>query len=130
MKPDSAFSCLLSNEVQPPKDISIISPIKGHPVSLTEISNRAEKVKRNLMVNEQERHYIVNLAKYCKSKQWYLQQHVRITTSKCKRVLIKPTTSPTKAIRGILHYNGDYQNAMMRQGLQDEKQITTMYEKT
>ncbi len=131
VKPDSAFFCLLSNEKHPQKENAIISPIKEHPVSLTEIFNRAERVKRNLMVDEQKK------TKYCqcniikkqsKCKQWYLQRHIRITASKCKRALIKPTTNPTKAIREILHYNGDYKSAMMKQGLEDEKQITTLYE--
>ena len=63
VKPHSGFFCLLSNEVQPQKDNSIISPIKEHPVSLKEIFNRAEKVKRNLMVNEQERQNIANATK-------------------------------------------------------------------
>jgi hypothetical protein len=129
VKPDSAFFCLLSNEKHPQKENAIISPIKEHPVSLTEIFNRAERVKRNLMVDEQKRQNIANATKkQSKCKQWYLQRRIRITASKCKRALIKPTTSPTKAIREILHYNGDYQSAMMKQGLEDEKQITTLYE--
>ncbi|CAB3984070.1 Transposon Tf2-9 poly, partial [Paramuricea clavata] len=78
---------------------TIIFPIKEHPVSLTQIFNRAERVKRNFIVDEQD-----------------------------KRALLKPTTSPTKAIREILPYNGDYQRTMMKQGLEDEKSITKHYE--
>ncbi|CAB4022385.1 Transposon Tf2-9 poly, partial [Paramuricea clavata] len=116
--PNCGFVCLLSDEKldQNKSTGTIISPIKEHPVSLTEIFNRAERVKRNLIVDEQERTNITNATKkQSKSKEWYLHRHVRITASKCKRALLKPTTSPSKAIREILHYNGDYQSTMIKQ---------------
>jgi hypothetical protein len=130
--PNCGFVCLLSDEKLDQKESTgtIISPIKEHPVSLTEIFNRAERVlKQNLVVDEQERTNITNATKkQSKSKEWYLHRHVHITASKCKQALLKPTTSPTKAIREILHYNGDYQSTMMKQGLEDEKSITKLYE--
>ncbi|CAB4022484.1 Transposon Tf2-9 poly [Paramuricea clavata] len=89
--PNCGFVCLLSDEKLDQKESTgtIISPIKEHPVSLTEIFNRAERVKQNLIVDEQERTNITNaMKKQSKSKEWYLHRHVRITASKCKQALL------------------------------------------
>jgi len=58
VKPNCGFFCLISNEKLDPNKTEIISPIKEHPVSLTEILNRAKRIKRNLMVSAQERENI------------------------------------------------------------------------
>lgn len=128
VKPNCAFFCLLSDE-KLPTGREIISPVKEHPVSLNEIMNRASRVKRKLMVSDTERE---NIAKKTKTQsncdEWYLHRKVRITASKCKRAIQKNTTSPTKAMQEILHYNNNYQSEMMKQGLKDEKKILRVYE--
>jgi len=57
-------------------------------------------------------------------------RRVRITASQSKRALIKPSTSPAKAMKEILHYNNQYQSNKMKQGLKDEKRIIWQYENT
>ena len=59
---------------------------------------------------------------------WFEHRCVRITASQSKRALIKPSTSPTKAAKEILHYNNQYQSNKMKQGLTDEKKIIWIYE--
>ena len=51
-----------------------------------------------------------------------------MTASKCKRAILKPSTSPSKAMSEILNYNKQFQSHQMKQGLRDEKAITKMYE--
>ena len=55
VKPNCGFFCLLSDEKLDQNKNDIISPIKEHPVSLTDIFDRAKRIKRNLMVSDQER---------------------------------------------------------------------------
>ena len=52
----------------------------------------------------------------------------RITTSKCHQIAsLKPTTSPTKALREILQYDKPYQSEAMKDGLQKECEIEKLY---
>ena len=130
VKPDCAFFYHLSDEKLPGEEYKIISPIKEHPVSLNEILNRAARVKENLAVTDAEREKIANLTKtQSKCQQWYEYRRVRITASKCKRAILKPSTRATKAMKEILHYNVQYQSSMMQQGPQDEKKNFKLYEK-
>lgn len=81
------------------------------------------------MVSDQERQNIAKITKnQSKSHEWYSYRRVRITASKCKRAVLRPTASPTKAMKEILHYNKQYQSVMMQQGLKDEKMILKLYE--
>lgn len=129
VKPNCGFFCLLSDEKLHQNKNEIISPIKEHPVSLAEIFDRAKRVKRNLMVSDQERQNIALATKAQSNCQaWFEHKRVRITASQSKRALIKPCTSPTKAMKEILHYNNQYQSNKMKQGLKDEKKIIWLYE--
>ena len=129
VKPNCGFFCLLSDERLDQNKTEIISPIKQHPVSLTEIFDRAKRIKRNLMVSDQERENIALATKAQSNCQaWFEHRRVRITASQSKRALIKPSTSPTKAMKEILHYNNQYQSNKMKQGLKDEKKIICLYE--
>ena len=139
-KPNCGFFYLLSNEKvnKEPDDSSyelpgqlhdIISPIKEHPVSLDEIKLRMEKIKKKLCVSEQERDRIATETKRQSScTEWFTHRRVRITASKCKRAILKPSTSPLKAMSEILNYNKQFQSHQMKQGFRDEKAITKMYE--
>ena len=74
------------------------------------------------MVSDQERENITLATKAQSNCQtWFEHRHVCITASQSKRALIKPSTSPTKAMKEILHHNSQYQRNKMKQGLQDEK---------
>ena len=99
VKPNCGFFCLLSDEKLDQNKNDIISPIKEHPVSLTDIFDRAKRIKRNVMVSDKERQNIA-LATKAQSNCQALFEHrrVRITASHSKRALIKPSTSPTKPL--------------------------------
>ena len=129
VKPNSAFFCLLSDEKLDQNKNEIIFPIKEHPVLLTEIFDRAKRIKRNLMDSDQERQNIALATKaQSNCQEWFEHRRVRITASQSKRALIKPSTSPTKAMKEILHYNNQYQSNKMKQGLKDEKKIIWLSE--
>ena len=129
LKPNCAFFFLLSDEKLYQTKNEIISPIKENPVSLTEIFDRAKRIKRNLMVSDQERWNISVATKSQSNCQaWFAHRRVRITASQCKRAILKLSTSPTKAMKEILHYNKQYQSNKMKQGLKDEKKILRLYE--
>jgi hypothetical protein len=125
---DCGFSKIMSRE-KPKTAEHIISPPKAQPVSIDEIYQRAEKVKKNLFVSDAERNMISNKTQQqSKTKLWNEYRKYRITASKCKRALQNPTTSPTKAISEILHYKTNFQTQKMRQGLEDECKILKLYE--
>ena len=130
VKPNCAFYYLMSNEKSSVKEYELISPIKQHPVSLNEIIDRTKRVKRNLTVTDREREMIANRTKsQSNCQEWYEHRRVRITASKCKRAILRPSTSPTKALREVLNYNDQYQSWQMKQGLIDEKRILKNYER-
>ena len=120
------FFYLLSNEKvnKEPDDSScelpgqlhdIISPIKEHHVSLDEIKLRVEKIKKKLCVSEQERDRIATETKRQSScTEWFAHHRVRITASKCKRAVLKSSTSPSKAMSEILNYNKGFQSHQMK----------------
>jgi len=109
VKPNCRFFCLLSDEKLDQNKNAIISPIKEHPVSLTEIFDRAKRIKRNLMVRDQDRQNIALAPKAQSNCQaWFEHRRVRITASQSKRALIKPSTSPTKTMKETLQYNSSY----------------------
>ena len=132
VRPNCGFYYLLSDvkKDEEKKSIEIISPIKEQPVSLQTILMRAEKIKKNLMVTENERQKIFTKTKsQSNCQEWFLHRKIRITASKCKRALVRPKTSPTKAMGEILQYNQRFQSNKMRQGLEDERKILQLYEK-
>ena len=63
-----------------------------------------------------------------KSSMWFAHRSPRSTASKCKRALMKETTSPSKAMREIL-YNSSYQSEHMRDGIESESEIIKQYSK-
>lgn len=129
VKPNCGVFCLLSDEKLDRNKNAIISPIKEHPVSITGSFDRAKRITRNLMVSDQERQNIALATKAQSNCQaWLEHRRVRITASQSKRALIKPSTSPTKAMKEILHYNNQCQSNNMKQGMKDEKKIIWLYE--
>ena len=61
---------------------------------------------RNLMVSDQDWQDIVLATKAQSNCQaWFQRRRVRIAAFQSKRALIKPSTSPTKVVKKILHYN-------------------------
>ena len=104
----------LSNVVERREDLrhheasvtQIISPVKEHPLSLSEINNRCERVKRNLFKTKEE---IVKIESQTRQQsacqEWYKHRFGRVTASKSYRVGCnhKADTSPTKIIKEVSH---------------------------
>ena len=109
--------------------VDLISPIKYHPVPLKEIHTRCEKVKKALFVNEEKAKAIeVQTRNQSASQEWYLQRKFRITASKSYRcAALKPSTSPTKALREVLGYNDNYASEAMKAGISKEQEIISQY---
>lgn len=122
------FYSILSKEPLCPSSL-IVSPIKEQPMSLEEIHAKAKRIKSNLFVGEKERELISRATKnQSDCQKWFEHRKTRITASKCKRVLQRPDTSPTKAVKEILHLNDNFQSNYMKQGLTDEANIIKSYE--
>jgi hypothetical protein len=110
-------------------DSDLLSPVREHPVSLKDLKNRCEQVKRKILVGEVE---IESIEKSTRGQSneslWFFHRKKRITASKCHRVAsLRDSTSPTKTIREVLHYNTAYQSQSMKEGLMKEEDILKDY---
>ena len=102
----------------------LTSPDKSNPLSLNEISAKAERVKKRLFDSASNVEAIE-----CKTRDqhnsmlWYNVRKPRITASQGKRCLLKGNTSPTKAISEVLMYKPRVQTCHMRKGIEMEPMI-------
>ena len=88
---------------------NIISPAKEQPISLHEIHERANIIKKKLFVDANERKRINEATKKLSgSQKWFEVRKIRMTASKCKRAIQRPTTGPTKAMIDILHLKDNF----------------------
>ena len=87
----------------------IISPVKEHPISLQEIHNRCERIKRSLFKTEDE---IVESQTRTQFAQQEVYKHRfgRVTASESHRVgcTHKVGTSPSKIIKEVLYSDNNY----------------------
>lgn len=87
----------------------IISPVKEHPISLQEIHNRCERIKRSLFKTEDE---IVESQTRTQFAQQEVYKHRfgRVTASESHRVgcTHKVVTSPSKIIKEVLYSDNNY----------------------
>lgn len=103
-------------------------PCNG-PLSLLEIKEKAERVKKRLFQSSGDRDEIEKLTRDQKQSQlWYTIRKTRITASKAKQCLIKETASPTKTIATILQYKSNIQTWTMKEGIEWEPKIISKYE--
>ena len=110
--------------------IQIISPAKQHPVSLHEINNRCERIKRNLFKTEEEIADIESKTRpQSACQEWYKHRFGRVTASNSYRVGCnhRADTSPTKIIKEVLNYNKAYQSQAMKNGLDNEHLVIEKY---
>ena len=116
---ECGFFNILSQDKHPSKVLmettttttNIISPPKEQPISLQEIYERANRLKKKLFVDANERERIKEETKQqSESLEWFEVRKIRITASKCKRAIQRPTTSPTKAMIDILHLKDNFQS--------------------
>lgn len=111
-------------------NVDLLPPVKEHPVSISTLRERCQEVERKLNISESEIYDIERMTRGQSNNTWYSQRRVRITASKCHRVAaMKESTSPTKAVQEILHYNTPYQSQSMKQGLEQETSILENYKK-
>ena len=108
----------------------IISPVKENPVSLHEIHQRCERIKKGLFKTEDEIadiEYQTRRQSAC--QEWYNHRFGRVTASKSYRVGCshKVGTSPTKIIKEVLNYGSNYQSSAMRDGLKNEQLVIDGY---
>lgn len=107
----------------------MISPIKNHPASLHDILSKAESIMDRIRVDDEKAREIEECTRdQSQSSMWFAHRAPRITASKCKRALMKETTSPSKAMGEIL-YNSNYQSEHMRDGIKSEAEVIKEYSK-
>ena len=99
----------------------LTSPDKSNPMSLNEISAKAERVKKRLFDSENNCETIESKTRdQHNSMLWYNVRKPRITAKIC---LLKENTSPTKAISEILMYKPRVQTCHMKKGIEMEPTI-------
>ena len=102
----------------------LVSPEKLHPMSVHEISFKADKVKQRLFNSGQEQEEIEKATRdQHTSILWYNIRRPRITASQTKSCLLKDATSPTKAISEVLMYKPSIQTRLMKEGIEMEPKI-------
>lgn len=109
LNPNCGFYKVLSSKILHQKS-HIIFPNKEHALSLEEIYSKAKRIRKNIFVEERKREQISLLTKkQSECLEWFEHSRVRITASKCKRTIQKPTTSPAKAVKEILQCTNKFQ---------------------
>ena len=105
-----------------PFHLGCISPFSALPPGSSEIKEKAIRVKRKLTFNENKIQLVEKKTRLqSQDSNWYLYRKGRITASKCKRVAsLKPTTSPSKALKELLLCDRVPQTSAMLQGLESE----------
>ena len=75
--------------------------------------NKADAIEEFITVDYDKIKEIENSTRdQSKSTRWFSERTPRTTASKCKRALLKETTSPTKAMKEILGYNKHYESIL------------------
>ena len=124
------YSTTVTEETPQPSKWDIVSPIKTVPLSMLDIAQKSLRSKTRLYDSIKDRNDITEATKEQHlTRTWYDVRKLRITASKCKRCLIRPTTSPTKAISEVLMYNDRAPTKAMKEGIEAESRIISEFEK-
>ena len=87
---------------------SIVSPVKEQPMSLKDITEKGVRAKQRIMKSSKDREAIAKETLGQQScRVWYDVRQRRITASQCKCCILRPTTSPTKAVEEVLLYGAN-----------------------
>ena len=109
-------------------NIENFSPLSGGS-TLPQIKDACVAVKRKLSFSDDEIDIVEKktpLQSNCAD--WYRFKRGRISASKCKRVAsLKPSTSPTKALKEVMGYSEIPQTTAMREGLEKEDEIAQVF---
>ena len=85
-------------------------------------------VKRKLNFTNDEVNIVEKKKLQSQCAEWFQYKKGRISASKCKRIAsLKPTTSPTKALKEVMGYKRIPQTAAMREGLEKEEEIAQCF---
>ena len=91
------------NDIPSKWDIVSLSPTKCAPRSMTDIKEKVLRSRGRIYNSVKERNESAQETKgQHETKTWSDVRKPCITASQCKRCLLKPTTSPTKAISDVL----------------------------
>ena len=108
--------------------IENFSPLPGGS-TLLQIKDACVAVKRKLSFSDDEIGIVekkTRLQSNCAD--WYRFKRGRISASKCKRVAsLKPSTSPTKALKEVMAYSEIPQTTAMREYLEKEDEIAQVF---
>ena len=109
---------------------SLLSPLKDQPMSLQDIAGKASRMKQRLFESSKNRESIAKETTEQQScRMWYEVRQPRITASQCKRCILRPTTSPTKAVQEVLMYGAKVQTRAMKEGIEWEPKIIEQFKK-
>lgn len=76
--------------------------MKDAPLSMSDIEQKALRAKKRLFESVNDIEEIVEKTKgQHETRMWFDVRQPRITASKSKRCLLRPTTSPTKAVSEV-----------------------------
>ncbi|KAL9982771.1 hypothetical protein ACROYT_G004869 [Oculina patagonica] len=118
------------NDVNILQKWKLVSPDKVHPMSIGDISLKAERLKKRLFKAASERNEIEKETRdQHTSVLWYNIRQPRITASQCKRCLLREATSPTKAISEVFMYKPIIQTRLMKEGIEMEPKIIEQFSK-
>ena len=97
---------------------SIISPPKQQAVSLPEIRDRIQRIKKRLFISEEEVESVErDTCEQSNCQLWFDYRAPWIIASKCKRALVRKGTSPKKALSEILQYKSQVSTDLMKDGI-------------
>ena len=103
---------------------SIISSPAQQPVSLPEIKDHVERIKKQLFITEEEVESIERgTCEQSNCQLWFEHQAPWITASKCKRALVEKGTSPIKALSEILQFKSQVSTDLTKDGIESEPAI-------
>ena len=98
-------------------------------LSMTDIKEKALRSSKRLYNSVKERNVIAEETKgQNETRTWFDVWKPPITAWQCKRCLWKPTTSPTKAVSGVLFYTKQVQTNAMWDGIESESSIIQTFE--
>ena len=105
-----------------------LSPL-SEGTAIPQIKEACMAVKRKLCFSDEEIAVVEKKTRLqSNSADWYRFKKGRISASKCKRVAsLKPTTSPSKALREVMGYSDIPQTTAMREGLEKEDEIAQVF---
>lgn len=107
----------------------IVCPTECAPPSMTDIKQKALRSRERWYNSVKERNVIAEETKgQNETRTWFDVRKPPIAASQCKRCLLKPTTSLTKAVSEVLFYTKQVQTKAMRDSIEYESSIIQIFE--